>query len=208
MSDTSRASPATATTPPGLDYLRSCYSTVLDWYRVADSKAQLLVTINGLVVTVVTGTAFSEPTELRTRLGEAGPFALLALALAALFMLVSLVCAVACLFSRLDDAKLRGMHASLVGATPPYQLTPELAWWFGMIATLTKDAAQAKAMSDYLMTADEDFEAEALASQIVILSQNTLAKHKWVNHGWLATVASLVSIVAFGALYTLGVLAD
>jgi hypothetical protein len=49
----------------GLAYLRNCYAAVLDWYKVADSKAQLIVTLNGLVITVVTGTALASPDELR-----------------------------------------------------------------------------------------------------------------------------------------------
>ncbi|GAA1955751.1 hypothetical protein GCM10009798_13740 [Nocardioides panacihumi] len=203
--DTGAATPNAA-----LDYLRNCYAAALDWYKVADSKAQLIVTLNGLIVTVVTGTAFASPDELHRRLDGASHLALSALVVAAACVVAALVCAVLCLFSRLDDRSLRRLHGFDADGRPN-PLTPQVAWWFGMIATLStgraaEGAERAKVMSDYLMTADDEFEVEALASQIVVLSQNTLGKHRWVDRGWLATVAGLIAIVLFGVFYTVGVL--
>jgi hypothetical protein len=206
------ASSGTDLAVPGaaLTYVRNCYANALDWYKVADSKAQLIVTLNGIVVTVVTGTAFAKPDEMKSRLSGPTQIALVPLGLAAACVVCALVCAVICLFSRLDDGSLRALHRSLTGAEP-YTLTPEVAWWFGMIASLTDGEGEERQtrvrdMSVFLMSADEAFETQALASQIVLLSQNTLAKHQWVNRGWLATVAGIIGIVLFGVFYMLGVL--
>lgn len=73
--------------------------------------------------------------------------------------------------------------------------TPAVSWWFGMIATLHPPH-----MVMYLQQADDAFEAEALANQIVILSKNVLNKHRWVNRGWVASgVALLLLVMAIGS---------
>lgn len=203
--------------PPAgaLTYLRACHGAALDWYKVADGKAQLIVTLNGLVVTIVTGTALAGPDEVRRRLGDTNVFALVALAAAALSVVGALVCAVMCLYSRLGEKELRALHHSLTAGAAPYALMPEVSWWFGMIASLasgerrgrpTPDEARS-AVSAHLLTADDAFESRALAAQIPILAMATLQKHRWVNHGWLLTVTGLVAVVVFGVCYTVGVLA-
>jgi hypothetical protein len=40
---------------PTLDYLRHLYADLLGWYRSADTKGQILLTVNGVLVTVLAG---------------------------------------------------------------------------------------------------------------------------------------------------------
>jgi hypothetical protein len=58
-------------------------------------------------------------------------------------------------------------------------------------------------IADVLKTADEDFERDALISEIILLSRNVLGKHRWVNRGWLFSALSLVSLLMTGASYVL-----
>jgi hypothetical protein len=39
----------------GVEYARRMYDRVIDWYKVAESKAQLILTVNGVFVSVAFG---------------------------------------------------------------------------------------------------------------------------------------------------------
>jgi hypothetical protein len=42
-----------------LEYSREVYTLTLDWYKVADSKGQLLLTLNGVYITVLSSIAIA-----------------------------------------------------------------------------------------------------------------------------------------------------
>lgn len=58
--------------PGALAYSRSVYSSMIDWYKLADTKAQLLLTLNGIYPTVLSSIAIASSTP-ETR--EPGRFA-------------------------------------------------------------------------------------------------------------------------------------
>jgi hypothetical protein len=47
----------------GLDYSRDLYKLILDWYKNADSKAQVLLTLDGVFLTFLTTSIFTNPEE-------------------------------------------------------------------------------------------------------------------------------------------------
>ena len=47
-----------------------------------------------------------------------------------------------------------------------------------------------------LQSADETFELAALTEEIFLLAPNVLAKHRWVNGGWVAAGTSLILLLA------------
>jgi hypothetical protein len=56
---------------PDAEYVRRAYDRAIDWYKVAENKAQLLLTVNGLLVTVFVGsltgkTSGARPTGVET----------------------------------------------------------------------------------------------------------------------------------------------
>jgi hypothetical protein len=182
-----------------VEYLRRLYANVLDWYKIADSKAQLILTLDGAFITIVTGTVFAKPDELMARQRVFGWETWTFLSLAALAIVSSIICAVLCLHSQLHEAHLNDLVAQYrVDRENLDTYTPAVAWWFGMIASLRSDI-----MIKYLRTANEAFERDALANQIVVLSDHILKKHRWVNRGWLFAATSLLSLVASGASYIL-----
>jgi hypothetical protein len=175
------------------------YANVLDWYKIADSKAQLILTLDGVFVTIVTGTVFAKPDELlaRQRIFRWETWTLLSVA--ALAIVFSIICAVLCLHSQLRESQLNFLVKDYgVDRKNIKTYTPAVAWWFGMIASLESDI-----VIKYLRKADEAFERDAMAHQIVVLSDHSLKKHRWVNRGWLFAAASLLSLVASGASYVL-----
>jgi hypothetical protein len=75
---------------------------------------------------------------------------------------------------------------------------PPITLWFGTIAVLDPQIAV-----NYLKDAPKTsrFEIEALAREIVALSPNVVAKHRWANRAWLLTSVSLIALFAMGASY-------
>jgi hypothetical protein len=183
----------------GVAYLRSVYADVFDWYKIADSKSQLILTLDGALITVATGLVLASPGQLAAQEGRFGWETWMFLAISSLTLTASVVCAVKCLYSRLGDTSLDGLIRR-DGVDPKDERTyvPAIAHWFGTIAVLDRQRA-----INYLKTAPRtsEFEIEALASEIVAFSHKVLAKHRWANWAWLLTSVSLIALFAMGASY-------
>jgi hypothetical protein len=189
-----------------LEYLRRVFDNVLAWYGVADSKAQLILTLDGIIITLSSSGLLVSPLHKEAR---ADPWLLLA---AAVLLAMSIYFAVDAMHSNLSEANLRAM-----GSTG---LAPEHMWWFGTIATLARTPREARYLSwretlvvsvplaligrppvapmsgvdrvaSYLETMGAEQERRALASQIVLLSAHVLAKHRNVNRGWISAGCAL-----------------
>jgi hypothetical protein len=112
----------------------------VDWYKVADTKAQLLVTLDGIFITVLATTMFAKPDELQPRLDAAGPVGLAFVALSAVTMTLSITCALGCLYSRISAAKLRRLTTGDLHVDPgnPSTYHEGIAGWFGYIASIAQ----------------------------------------------------------------------
>jgi hypothetical protein len=185
---------------PALEYARRLYANVLDWYKLADTKAQLLLTIDGAFITIVAGAIFGDPEATSDQVRRFGPETWVLLAVSALALLASVVCAALCLWSRtgLGETSIRQYMRRELGVDPDRRASypPGVAWWFGMIALL-----EPRHVAETLKGADAAFERDALIAQIVVLSRNVLRKHIWVNRGWALAAASAGSLVALTASY-------
>lgn len=167
-----------------LAFLRSVHDDALAWYRGAEFKGQILLTVDGVIITVLAGIAFGDP-------GRAGPAAAgllprVLLAATAVALLGSLLAAVMCLRSRLDRS-------------PPQDTSIADARWFGSLARLDPGRAQ-----ELLRGADLWSACEALAAQLPVLSRNVLAKHRWANAGWALTAVALACLIGSAAAWLAG----
>jgi hypothetical protein len=179
--------------PPGaLAYSRSVYASALDWYKVADSKGQLLLTLNGAYITVLSSAAIAYSQEIRRTAGLP-PAALVFLAGAAIATAVSILSAIACLHSRLSDARLDKLRGLLTerDTSGAIRYRPAAMYWFGTIARIDRGIGL-----KMLESADEAFELAALSEEILLLAPNVLAKHRWANRGWAAAGMSLLLLLA------------
>ncbi len=68
---------------------------------------------------------------------------------------------------------------------------PAVTFWFGTIARMDQSIGM-----KMLHSADEAFELTALAEEVFLLAPNVLAKHRWVNRGWVAAGTSLLLLLA------------
>jgi EamA domain-containing membrane protein RarD len=99
--------------PPGaLAFSRGLYASALDWYKVADSKGQLLLTLNGVYITVRSSLTIASSQNLAKLHTSLPPATWFLLAGAAVATAISILMAVACLYSRLP------MRDSMRSGTP------------------------------------------------------------------------------------------
>jgi hypothetical protein len=164
-----------------LEYSRRLYDNVLGWYESAERKAQLILSIDGLVLSVITaslaltgdaGRAFDDVGAL--------PWTFVALMFAS--FLGSLCCVVLCLVSR-PAATAGGRDAE----------GPGTMWFFGLVERWDPERFRAAVRE---RAVDGGFETDELLAQVAALSRNVSRKHAWVNRAFVATALAF----AFAAL--------
>ncbi|NMM49827.1 Pycsar system effector family protein [Marinigracilibium pacificum] len=173
-----------------LVYLRNVHNLVIEWYKNADTKALAILTVNGLLITYITGLSVLKPSEIKDVLNILNEMNILLLVLMAISMVYSIFCALFSFQSRI------GKENNSPPSNHGYLVSPEKMMFFGHIASLSK-----KEFTETSKAIDEKFEIIALSSQIHILSTNVLHKHKWVNRAFWSFGASLLFLLMFTTLY-------
>lgn len=183
------------------DYLPRLYDDVLAWYRSADAKAQLLLTLDGVFVTVTAAAVFAKPEELVARKASISVLAWVLLAAAAVGVVSSVICAIACLYSRLSTANIDRLISDW-GVLPDdvESYRPAVGWWFGFIAVLPRPQ-----ITTFLQRMDGDLQQEALANNVALLSVNVLSKHRWANRGWILASSGIVLLALSGIVQVITV---
>jgi hypothetical protein len=166
---------------PALEYSRRLYDSVVSWYDAAERKAQVILTIDGLVLSVVTA-SLALTGDAESALGDVGALAWILAGLMFVSFLASLYCVVLCLVSRLALGRAAGSEGE-VGTM----------WFFGMVERWDparfREAVRERAV-------DDGFETDELLSQAVVLSRNVARKHAWVNRAFVFTALAF----AFAAM--------
>jgi hypothetical protein len=181
-----------------LDYTRRLFERIIDWYKTADSKAQIILTLDGVSLTFLTTSVFKNPDELSRIIQRFNFFTWLFLALMCVCLIVSIISALMCLWSRVwlfsrRDAVLVNEKKRLKDAK---KYSPNVMLFFKTISWLDHDKFQSQ-----LADVNEEFEIKALASQSYLLSKRVNAKHLLVNLGFVLSGASLIFFLAGGISY-------
>ena len=185
-------------TSDAVDYSRRLLALVINWYNNADSKAQVILTLDGAFLTFLTGSILGSPDDLGKIIGRFGPDTWLFLVLMCLCLVGSIISALMCLLSYIfllpkrDSVLIR--ERARVKTAQKY--SPNVMLFFQSITWLDHDKFQAQ-----LKTVDKEFEVEALGSQIYHLSKRVTTKHKAVNYGFVFAGATLVFFLAVGISY-------
>lgn len=183
---------------PALDYSRRLFANYMKWYENADSKAQILLGLDGAFLAFLTSSVFSKPEELRLVVSRFTVITWVLLAVMSVGLSVSIFSALRCLWSRTYGKRdLRELFSKLgleLGAPGPYP--PEVMWFFQMVQEL-----DGPSFKQQLETVDEKFEVRVLASQIWAVSRNVVKKHFWVDLGFLYACIGLVTFMAAMANY-------
>ena len=176
-----------------IEYSRHLYQNVLDWYDNADSKAQVVLAIDGGLVAFISSTTFSKPDDIKLIINAATPVTFWLLAAMVISLMVSMGAAIYCLWARIYSAKklkkiidkaISKAQVSEFGNAP---YPPSISCFFQFIERLDKDKFR-----ETLNSINPNFEIKALANQIHILSKNVRKKHFAVNIGFVFSLTALV----------------
>lgn len=180
------------------EYIRGTYALTQDWYKNADTKAQLILTLDGALVTFLTSAVLSDPNELRLVLALFGRDTWLLFILMGVALLASMMSAICALWSRGYSKRQMQIAFDEVHMNPNEASTyrPELMGFFQHVAHL-----QPGPFSERLKTADVEFELLALSHQLIKLSANVSRKHAWVNRAFACAAVALGLFLAAGATY-------
>jgi hypothetical protein len=182
--------------PPAdtLDFVRNLYELEVGWFRVAESKAQLILTVNGIFLGVLFGTMLGKGTNVQSLVGFFGPetWVLLFISVAALTGAIS--CAARSLWSwhrrrALEDFRRLGLNPAA-----PDTYRPEALWYFGGLGLLPVEKA-----AERLRHFDSAAEVVALSYNAVLLSRSLVRKYRLLNAGWALTAVNLIAFMLAGA---------
>lgn len=186
--------------PGAVEYARRLSDEILGWYESADHKAQVILGLDGIFLTLLTTTLFSKPVELVAVVGSFSPLTWLLLGITIACLLISVANAVSCLRSRTYSAsELATLIEKAEASNPdPNLYAPANVWFFQHIATLERDRLRRT-----LGRVDARFELDALTPHIHILAINVRGKHEAVNRGFLFATAMLIFFFLAGVSYAL-----
>lgn len=179
-------------------YSRRVFDATLSWYGNADTKAQVILTLDGAFLAFLTNAVFMDRAAFVEILDTFGPETWLLAAVLCMTLACSILSAAACLHSRLDaDKAIHAMFEATgvdIGNAATY--TPQSMLFFQPISRLDEhELAQA------LARVDENFEIRGLAHELLVLSKNVNAKHRWVNRGFACAGASLLLLLSVAVSY-------
>lgn len=187
-----------------LEYTRRLYQNVLGWYENADSKAQVVLAIDGGLVAFISTTVFSKPDDIKEIVTALPDITWVLLAFMVVSLMISMGASIFCLWARIYSAKHLQIiiNASIEKAKVKQKVLedkrypPAIVCFFQFIERLDKEKFR-----ETLCSVNFEYEIKALASQIHILSGNVRKKHYAVNIGFIFAAAALVSFFASAVSY-------
>jgi hypothetical protein len=182
-----------------VEYARRVYDRALDWYKVAEAKAQLILAATGLFLTILGSGLFGKVNDIRALVELFGAETWVFLGISLLAVVGAVLCATWVLLS----LHRRAAHdfASLhVDPADPNTYRPEVLWYFGHLASLQPGSAVTALRSvAALRRADPTVEIAILSYNVVHLVRRVLRKHRLINAGWTLTALALVMLIAVAA---------
>lgn len=178
-----------------VEYLRHMYAMTRAWYTAAETKAQLLLAVNGLFVTVLFGILFGNSGDRHLGAANFGSGTWVLISFSVVALAIAIICAALCLWSLHGRAKAE-FGSFQVDSEDPDSFPPEVLWYFGHLTHLKRDVVKKR-----LRSVDRRFEIETLSYHVVDLAHKVLRKHRYVNAGWAFTALALIALVAAGASF-------
>lgn len=174
---------------------RNIYQEARDWYKVAETKAQILLALDGAAITAISAAVFGKPGEVKAFVAELPWQSTAALCLSALAFVASVFCAVVCVWSVVYT---KGELDKITGRPGSPDLRPDNLWFFQFH---TRHDPQA--VLDALM-ADRLAEARSLLGNLPILGKSVARKHKAVNLGFALASVAVILLLWAAALFVVG----
>ncbi|UWZ85724.1 Pycsar system effector family protein [Occallatibacter riparius] len=182
-----------------LAYSNMVLANAIDWYKNADTKAQIILTMDGALVAFLTSSLFKKAEDISAITARFTPLTWTLLAAMCTCLAGSIICALTCLWSRVflgtkRDSVLRKEREQIGDEEKAY--SPNVMFFFKTICWLDHDRFQ-----EQLEHVDEEFHIRAVGSQAYLLSKRVLRKHALVNAGFVLAGASLILFLTGGVSY-------
>jgi hypothetical protein len=177
----------------GLAYTKALYTNIIDWYKDVQTRAQLLLTLDGAFVTILSGVIFAKGTDLQAAtenfgletwmfLGALG----LSFGFSGLFTILALM-PLGLNENRIWERFEKTMQEDArAGRTPP----TSVMWYSQFVQRVGRD----NFLRDSAKIGDREEQA-ALASQIFALSERLGRKYRWVFYGYVGAGAALLMLL-------------
>jgi hypothetical protein len=169
------------------EYARNAYAEARDWYKQAELKAHILITLDGALITALFASAVVESEKSEAIVAQMPLAALVILGTTVIALLASLVAALLAVRSTLYR------EAELTDGAGEFP-TPRTAWFFQFLTRHKPEALLAH------IRADRQSEATALLANLPKLSENVTFKHRCVNRGLELLIAALLALLVAAAL--------
>ena len=167
---------------PKLEYTRRLWDKASDWYRNADTKAQITLTLSGTLVGFVSALILN--TNTRTITNEFSPATWLFFILFGVFIVSALV--------------------SSFLALRPRSLTKDQKSTTASISLWRFDLIQAKTAENFVTGVKNlasSAEIEALAQHVHELASEGIKKHRWTAYGFFFLTLAVLMLGAAAASY-------
>lgn len=185
-------------TTPSLEYSRFLYDDVKDWYKNADTKAQILLTLMGAFVTFLTSSLFVKANDLLEITTYITPMIWGVLVTMLGTITLAVISGLACLWSRVPLHRYAWKEPEDDEFDDEKQ-SPIVGRQVGFFATLIK--LNKKRFKSHLEQIEQEDEVEIRLEQIYYFSRNVYKKHFYLDIGFILAAASLLLFLLAGALY-------
>lgn len=172
-----------------LEATEKIYQAVVDWYKSAETKAQIILTVLSSFIAFSTGVILSNPDSFKKTVALFNTWIYLALFIALVSIIYGLYASFMCLRSRLN--KTMSSENSDMKAYPVQEM-----FFFGHHAGHKPDV-----LYHSLKNLTIEKQIEMLAYQITALSKNVVTKHEYVNRGFLAVCVSVFALLLVIVFY-------
>lgn len=176
-------------TAPALVYARALHTELLTANRDLYSRAQTVLTLDALVVTVFGAIVSGSPEDARTTAARIGPVAGVLGIVALAAIAISIMCALVALYVR----HLSGRSVATDGPPAGSQLS-----FYGRIAEVDPDAF-VEAASGLTQTS----ETEVRLRQVAVMAPIMTRRANWVNASFLAAGTGFIAFVMTIVVYLL-----
>jgi hypothetical protein len=164
--------------PPALEIARRIHAEVISANRDLYTRAQIVLTLDGIVLGATAAALAGKPGDLRRTINVFATTTWVALAVAGAALIASVLSCALALFSRHG----RDPNAAAV------RYEPKSMWYYARIAALNPEQ-----FVERMAQADTDFEIRARLWQVAIMAPIMVRRARWVNRAFASTALSFVA---------------
>jgi hypothetical protein len=185
-------------TNQSLEYSRFLYEDIKYWYKNADDKAQILLTLMGVFIAFLTSSVFVKSDDLELLLDSIDQTIWVLLIIMLVTVALAVICGLMCLWSRVPIHKYAWIEPKKVEIAAEDQpvISGSQIGFFATLIKLDKNLFQSRFRKFHL-----NDEVDIRLEQTYYFSRNVYKKHILLDLGFFFAVASLLLFFFAGAFY-------